>query len=216
MCFPFRWHVEPIASGQVSLEYDKPKSLFLFGGRLWMICSRQLLCTPKLLHNLHKLSATYSGGTGLRTFEVHISHTITIDSSDNPCTWKEGNHLYVSSGRIVRVFHRGDVSSFFLVTADAEITSIFADATKLVCSTKHPNGRSGRIEIFPIDTATNTACKSVFVKKTFLSSHFMNNVKTRGSLLSVSYSYNREASSKQYMYGGEVQLFDLFQNEDWS
>lgn len=205
---------EPIACGQISSEYDKPESMFLFGGRLWMMCSRQLLCTPRILQNLNKFSAC--GGVRERaytsSFNVVIAHAFSFDTSDNRYVWKEENNLYVSSGQKVRVFDRRDVSSPFLVTANAEITSIFADTTKLICTTKHPNRRSGRIEIFPIDTATRTVFRSVFVRKTFLSSHVMSNVKTDGRLLSVSYSYDEEASSKSY--GGEVQIFDLLQDLD--
>eukprot|EP00562_Extubocellulus_spinifer_P015213 CAMPEP_0178564882 /NCGR_PEP_ID=MMETSP0697-20121206/13864_1 /TAXON_ID=265572 /ORGANISM="Extubocellulus spinifer, Strain CCMP396" /LENGTH=616 /DNA_ID=CAMNT_0020198449 /DNA_START=177 /DNA_END=2027 /DNA_ORIENTATION=+ len=203
---------EPIACGQISSEYDKPESIFLFGGRLWMMCSRQLLCTPRILQNLKKVSACGGVREGARTssFNVVIAHAFSFDSSDNRCVWKEENNLYVSSGQKVRVFDRRDVSSPFLVTANAEITSIFADTTKLICSTKHPNRRSGRIEIFPIDTATRTVFRSVFVRKTFLSSHVMSNVKTDGRLLSVSYSYDEEAASPK-SYGGDVQIFDLLQ-----
>lgn len=195
----------PIVSGQISSDHDKPDSIFLFGGRLWMLCATQLLCTPRLVQNLNKLSPT----GGACNFKVDISHTFGLDSLSSRFICKRGNFLYVSSGQMVRLFDRKDVSSPLVFTADAEITSMFADDTKVVCSTKHPNGRSGRIELFPIDAATRTAFRSVFVKRTFLSSHTMDNVRICGRLLSVSYSYDGEASSKS-----EVQVFDLLQDLD--
>mmetsp|Transcript_32400 Transcript_32400/g.95484 ORF Transcript_32400/g.95484 Transcript_32400/m.95484 type:complete len:293 (+) Transcript_32400:932-1810(+) len=183
-----------------------------------------LLCTRKgILQNLNKLSLDGRGGGRSYVFTVDADHKFSLASSKYRCLFKRGNDLlFLSSGREIRVFdRRGDVSSPFVFSAESSITSMFADNTKLVCATKHPNGRSGRMEVFHLDIFTQTMFASLVVKKTFQSQHTMHSPQLNGRYLSIGYSYDGERAalgagrfaSSYFTVGGEMQVFDLLRLE---
>ena len=222
----------PIATGRLDPAVEKPDTILVFGGRIWLLCPSYLLCTPKgMLQNLNKLSSLDGGGgsRGGCTFTVDTDHKYCLPLSDDRCTFKLGGDLLiVSSGREIRAFdRRRDASSPFVFSAASSVTSIFADTTKLVCATRHPNGRSGRVEIFHLDTFAGIVLASLVVKKTFQSQHEMHCPQLNGRYISIAYSYDdgeraslangsctgRSMASLSATVGGEVQIFDLLRLE---
>ena len=235
----------PIATGRLDSTTEKPERALIFGGRIWFICASYLFCSPKgILQNLNKLSldgGRECGDTrrGGYVFLIDKDHTFPLAPSKHRCAFKHGNDLlFVSSGREIRVFDRRRremTSSPFVFSAESPVTSMFADNTKLVCATKHPNRRSGRIEIFHLDVVANTVLAKLLVKKTFQSQHMMHSPQLSGRFASVGYSYDdgdkraaalgsggRFASSprqsptyrsRSIVVRGEVQVFDLLRLE---
>lgn len=214
----------PIATGKLnSTNAERPEKILVFGGRIWVLCLSYLLCTPKgILQSLNKLSVGGGSGRGGYTFTVDTDHKFSLAPSDYRCVFKQGgNVLFVSSGREIKVFGRLDVSRPFVFSADSSVTSMFADNTKLVCATKHPNGRSGKVEVFHLDMFTKTMFASIAVKKTFQSQHVMHDPQMNGRYLSIAYSYDDERPSlaagrsmtSSSAVGGEVQVFDLLRLE---
>ena len=212
----------PIATGKVDPNAEKPQKIVIFGGRIWLLCSQYLICTPKgILQSLNKLSLGGGGGKAGHTFAVETDLKFPLASSDLRCTFKCRDLLFVSSGRQIRVFDRRYFSNPLVFSASSSITSMFADNTKLVCATKHPNGRSGRVEVFQFDIFTKTTFASILVKKTFQSQHLMHNPQMNGRYLSIAYSYDNErllsaavrSMASSANVGGEIQVFDLLRLE---
>jgi hypothetical protein len=221
----------PIATGKLDSTTEKPERALIFGGRIWFICASYLFCSPKgILQNLNKLSL--DGGRGGYVFPIDKDHTFPLAPSKHRCAFKQGNDLmFVSSGREIRVFDRRRremSSSPFVFSAESPVTSMVADHTKLVCATEHPNGRSGRIEVFHLDVVGNAVLAKLVVKKTFQSQHTMHSPQLRGRFVSVGYSYDDDkraalgsggtgrfasSPSSTTVVGGEVQVFDLLRLE---
>ena len=190
---------------------------------MWLLCSSYISCSPKgILQSLNKLSLNTGHSRG-HIFAVNTDHKFSLAPSNDRCTFfRQGSDLlFVSSGREIRVFHRQDVSRPFVFFAASSVTSMFADNTQLVCATKHPNKRSGRVEIFHLDVFTKTMFASIVVKKTFQSLHRMHDPHMNGRYVSIVYSYDDERASaipsrsmaSSSTVGGEVQVFDLLRLE---
>ena len=213
---------KPIATGRMDPNAEKPKKIVIFGGRIWLLCPSYLICTPKgILQSLHQLSLGGGGSKAGHTFAVATDYKFSLAPSEHRCTFKGRDLLFVSSVRAIRVFDRRDVSTPLVFPASSSVTSMFADNTKLVCATKHPNGRSGRVEVFQFDIFTKTMFASILVKKTFQSQHAMHNPQMNGRYLSIAYSYDNKRPSLAVgrsmttasMMGGEIQVFDLLRLE---
>jgi hypothetical protein len=239
-----------LASGCLEDRYQRIESMHPFGGRIWIVCGSHLLCTQRLMRSLKLELASSSardGGAATTPGRIRFPHSFDLAPGAVPRrVATTGDCLYVASGTLVRAFGRGDVprEALRLVAAGTggkgdgggPITSLHADGTKVAIAAAHPNGRSGRIELVPIDPAgggfggcgpgpgpgpgpgrPSSSFPSIHVRGTFLSRHVMGGVRCSGSRLAVSYSNaddrgggsSPSQSPPPHRRGGEIQAFDL-------
>lgn len=177
----------PVASGTLPRRPNAQLSLqdiVFFGGRVWIVCETVLMCTARLMRVLRAVEHS-----GQEVMKVTVTDVSVLEPQIHASCCHD-NFLYIASGKRIRRFDRRSVSvPCTIFHAEECVEGMYIDRTKIICTTAHPNGRSGRVEIIPICQFEGRAFPSVFVKRTFLSSHRMDSIQVDGRLLAVSYQY---------------------------
>uniref|UniRef100_A0A7S4HZE5 Uncharacterized protein n=1 Tax=Odontella aurita TaxID=265563 RepID=A0A7S4HZE5_9STRA len=204
---------DPVASGTLPRRLNSElnvQGIIFLGGRVWIVCETKLMCTGRLMRVLRNLASSAAGEGIPRVTVMDVSY---LEPQQKHIVHCHDNFLYVASGKRIRGFDRRNIfAPCKTYCAEEKVNAMQIDQTKIICATVHPNGRSGRLEIIPICQVGGLAYPSVFVKRTFLSSHQMYSIQFGGRLLVVLYRYD---VVEDRSCSGEIQVFDIQHCNDY-